>query len=51
MKQTSHFFDGFFLEWQEVVASVHVSRETGLTFLIFFWGGRRWWRPCMSPEK
>ena len=40
-----------FLKWQEVVASVHVSRETGPTFLTFFWSGRSWWRPFMSPEN
>ena len=48
MKQKSHFFDGF-LEWQEVVASEHVSRKTGPTF--FFWSGRRWWHPNMCAER
>ena len=30
------FFLTFFLEWQEVVASVHISRETGPTFFLRF---------------
>ena len=49
MKQKSHFFDGF-LEWQEVVASEHVCRETGPTFFFGVAGGGGI-RTCVQRDR
>ena len=51
-KQVPHL-KRFFLKWQEVVASVHVSRETGPTFETFFFevAGGGGVRTCLQRNR